>query len=172
MDKADEENVLRQKSVEVKEITPAIIKLLDNLADTLRSARGVGLAAPQIGVTKRVIVVDTGEGLIELINPEIMEMHGKQVDNEGCLSAPGLYCEVPRAYRVRIKGLDREGREVGYRAEGFAARAFQHEVDHLDGILAVDRITDIRTLCTREEFEKRYRAGSPYAVKEVAKIRD
>ncbi len=139
MDNADEGSMLRQKCVEVKEITPAITKLLDNLADTLRAARGVGLAAPQIGVTKRVIVVDTGEGLIELINPELLEMNGKQVDTEGCLSAPGVYCDVPRAEKVRVRGWDRQGREVAYRAEGFPARAFQHEIDHLDGILFTDR---------------------------------
>ena len=144
MDDVDEGSVLRQKCIEVKEISPSVTKLLDNLAETMRAARGVGLAAPQIGVTKRVIVVDTGEGLIELVNPEVLEMHGKQVDSEGCLSAPGLLCEVPRAHRVRVKGLDREGREVSYRAEGFAARVFQHEVDHLDGVLFTDRAVSIK----------------------------
>jgi len=144
MGRADEENVLRQRCVEVKEVTPAIRKLLDNLADTMRAARGVGLAAPQIGVSKRVIVVDSGEGLIELINPALSDLSGRQVGVEGCLSAPGLYCDVPRAQRVRVKGWDRQGREVSYRAEGFAARVFQHEVDHLDGVLFTDRAVSMK----------------------------
>ena len=149
MDNPSEGGVLRQKSREVGEITPNILKLLDNLAETMRANRGVGLAAPQIGVTKRVVVVDTGEGLIELINPEISDPQGHALDTEGCLSAPGLLCEVPRAHRVRVKALDRQGREVGYRVDGFAARVVQHEVDHLDGILFTDRAVAIRR--TRQE---------------------
>jgi len=145
MDKPGEGAVLRQKCKEVGQITPSVLKLLDNLAETMRANRGAGLAAPQIGVTKRVIVVDTGEGLVELINPEISGHEGEALDTEGCLSAPGLYCEVPRALRVRVKGLDRQGREVSYRASGFPARVFQHEVDHLDGILFTDRAVGVRT---------------------------
>ena len=144
MDKPDEAGVLRQKCKEVKEITPSIIKLLDNLVDTMRANRGVGLAAPQIGVSKRVVVVDTGEGVVELINPVISDPRGQVLDTEGCLSAPGLLCEVPRAQKVRVKAWDREGREVGYRVEGFAARVVQHEVDHLDGILFTDRAVAVK----------------------------
>ena len=138
-----ESEVLRQKCKEVGEITPAVLKLLNNLTDTMRANRGAGLAAPQIGVTKRVIVVDTGTEVIELINPVILSAEGRVSDTEGCLSAPGLYCEVPRAGRVQVKGRDREGREVEYRVDGFTARVFQHEIDHLDGILFTDRASVI-----------------------------
>lgn len=131
-------DVLREKAVEVKEVTPSIVKLLDNMADTLYDAKGVGLAAPQVGVSKRVIVVDAGDGLIEIINPVILERQGEQVDEEGCLSIPGVTGEVVRAAKIRVQGLDREGKMQDIKASGLLARAFQHEVDHLDGILFVD----------------------------------
>ncbi len=135
--------VLREKARPVPKINPNIIKLLDNMADTMRDAQGVGLAAPQVGVSKRVIIVDIGEGLIELINPEIVRKEGLDTDVEGCLSIPSVRGEVQRARRVVIKGLNREGREVQYDAEGLLARAFQHEVDHLDGILFVDKARNL-----------------------------
>lgn len=138
------DHVLREKAQPVNEITSSIIKLLDNMRDTMYDARGVGLAAPQIGVLKRVIVVDTGEGLIELINPEIVEARGEEVDTEGCLSLPDILGDVPRATRVRVKGLNRHGKELEYKASGFQARALQHEIDHLDGILFIDRAVRIR----------------------------
>ncbi len=135
--------VLRETARPVPKITPNIIKLLDNMAETMREAQGVGLAAPQVGVPKRIIVVDIGEGLIELINPEIILKEGLDTDMEGCLSVPGVRGEVQRAHRVVIKGLDRAGREVRHDSEGLLARAFQHEVDHLDGILFVDKATNL-----------------------------
>ncbi|AQS59050.1 peptide deformylase [Desulforamulus ferrireducens] len=138
------DEVLREKAKPVKEITPNIIKLLDNMADTMYAANGVGLAAPQIGVSKRVIVIDVGEGLIELINPEILEAAGNVVDTEGCLSVPGMIGEVARADRLVVKGLNRQGETVTYKAKGWLARAFQHEIDHLEGIVFVDRATNLR----------------------------
>ncbi|KYH32534.1 peptide deformylase [Neomoorella mulderi] len=132
--------ILREKSQPVKKITPNIWKLLDNLADTMYDAPGVGLAAPQIGVLKRVIVVDVGEGLIELVNPEIIAARGKDVGPEGCLSVPGAQGEVPRAAVVTVRGLDRHGREREIKAEGLLARALQHEIDHLDGVLFIDKV--------------------------------
>ncbi|QGP92982.1 Peptide deformylase 1 [Neomoorella glycerini] len=132
--------ILREKSQPVKKITPNIWKLLDNLADTMYEAPGVGLAAPQIGVLKRVIVVDVGEGLIELINPEIIAARGRDVGPEGCLSVPGAQGEVPRAAVVTVRGLDRHGRERAIKAEGLLARALQHEIDHLDGVLFIDKV--------------------------------
>lgn len=140
----DGDDVLRQKAREVPRITSNIIKLLDNMRDTMYAYKGVGLAAPQIGVSKRVIVVDVGEGLIEMINPVIMETRGEMVDIEGCLSLPDLVGEVKRAAVVRVKGLNRAGEEIEIKAEGFAARAFQHEIDHLDGILFIDLAENIR----------------------------
>ncbi|MDO7786193.1 peptide deformylase [Desulforamulus aquiferis] len=138
------DDVLREKAKPVKEINPSIIKLLNNMADTMYQARGVGLAAPQIGVSKRVIVVDIGEGLIELINPRILESSGSEEDTEGCLSVPGMVGEVTRAEKIVIAGLNREGEEVAYKARGLMARAFQHELDHLDGVIFVDKASNIR----------------------------
>lgn len=132
--------LLREKAQEVKKITPNIWKLLDNMADTMYAAPGVGLAAPQIGVLKRVIVVDVGEGLIELINPEIVTAQGREIGPEGCLSIPGTQGEVPRAAAVVVRGLDRHGRTKEIKAEGFLARALQHEIDHLDGVLFIDKV--------------------------------
>ncbi|WP_418790487.1 peptide deformylase [Phosphitispora sp. TUW77] len=136
--------VLREKARPVTKITPNVIKLLENMADTMYEARGVGLAAPQVGVSKRIVVVDVGEGLIELINPEIIRQEGFDTEFEGCLSVPGLTGEVQRAARVTVRALDRLGREVEYEGEKFLARAFQHEIDHLEGILFVDKAQNIK----------------------------
>jgi len=121
-------------------------KLLDNLRDTMYSAKGVGLAAPQIGVSKRAIVVDTDEKLIELLNPEIMEFSGSETGEEGCLSLPIVLGDVKRAVHVLVRGLDRYGQEVQLEASGFQARALQHEIDHLDGILFIDKAVNIRKI--------------------------
>ncbi len=131
--------VLREKAKPVKEINDSILRLLDNLRDTLHEYEGVGLAAPQIGVSKRVIVVENGDEYYELINPEIIKEEGRETAIEGCLSIPQLTGKVKRAARVTVKGLNREGKEVTIEADGLLARAFQHEIDHLDGILFVDR---------------------------------
>ncbi|MBM7855739.1 peptide deformylase [Desulfohalotomaculum tongense] len=136
--------VLREKAKEVPKITPNIKKLLDNMRDTMYANKGVGLAAPQIGVSKRVIVVDVGEGLFELINPVITESEGVETDLEGCLSIPGVVGEVARAASVVVKGLNRDGKKVRINARGFLARAFQHEIDHLDGILFIDKAQNVR----------------------------
>jgi peptide deformylase len=106
------------------------LKLLDNLRDTLYAANGVGLAAPQIGVPKRAIVVDAGTGLYELINPVILSGEGEESQLEGCLSVPGLNGMVKRKARVVVQGIDREGQEITVEGEGLLARAFQHEIDH------------------------------------------
>jgi len=131
--------VLRQQAKPVTVINKKIKRLLDDMAETMYQARGVGLAAPQVGVSKRIIVVDVGEGLWELINPEIIFREGEEIDLEGCLSIPGVTGEVMRASRVRVRGLDRTGQQQVITAEGFAARALQHEIDHLDGILFIDK---------------------------------
>ena len=129
---------LRKKSREVKEITPRIIQLLDDMAETMKAYDGVGLAAPQVGVLRRVVVIDVGEGLVELINPEIISREGEQRGEEGCLSCEGRRGIVTRPMKVTAKALDREGNEVVYEAEELFARAICHECDHLDGGLFID----------------------------------
>ena len=134
------EPVLRKKSKVVKEINDRIIELLDDMADTMYEADGVGLAAPQVGILKRVVVIDIGDGLIELINPEIIETEGEYLDNEGCLSVPGECGDVLRPYGVKVRAQNRFGETVEIEGEELLARAFCHEIDHLDGILFVDKV--------------------------------
>ena len=133
------DEVLRKKCKEVKEITPNLLTLLDDMADTMYEANGVGLAAPQVGILKRAVVIDIGEGLVELINPEILETSGSQIDDEGCLSVPGKYAPVDRPNYVKVKAMDRDGNEFIIEGEELMARALCHEIDHLDGILYIDK---------------------------------
>ena len=134
------EPVLRKKSKVVTEVNDKIRQLLDDMADTMYHADGVGLAAPQVGILKRMVVIDIGEGLIELINPEIIETEGEYLDTEGCLSVPGESGEVLRPYRIKVKAQDRNGQWFEIEGEELLARAFCHEIDHLDGILYVDKV--------------------------------
>ena len=133
------DEVLRKTCKVVKEITPNLLTLLDDMADTMYEANGVGLAAPQVGILKRVVVIDIGEGLVELINPEILETSGSQTDDEGCLSVPGKYAPVERPNYVKVKAMDRDGNEFIIEGEELMARALCHEIDHLDGILYIDK---------------------------------
>lgn len=132
------DEVLRQKSKSVKHVNRQIRELLDAMAEKMYEAAGVGLAAPQVGISRRVLVADIGSGLIELVNPELLHLEGRQLGLEGCLSIPGLVGEVERAERVRATGLNREGRQIWVEAEGLLARCLQHEIDHLNGILFTD----------------------------------
>ncbi|WP_304339902.1 peptide deformylase [Metaclostridioides mangenotii] len=135
------EAALRKKSRKVEKIDDRILQLLDDMAETMYGAEyGGGLAAPQVGILKRIIVIDLGEGLIELINPEIIESSGEQIGPESCLSVQGKSGKVKRPMYVKVRGLNREGLEIEYEAEGLLARAFCHETDHLDGVLYVDKI--------------------------------
>ena len=134
------DDVLRKKAKKVEKIDDRILQLLDDMADTMYEAEGVGLAAPQIGILKRIAVVDIGDGLIELINPEIIASSGEQIDDEGCLSVEGQTGAVNRPYYVTVRALNRKGQLMEIQAEDFLARAFCHEIDHLDGILFVDKI--------------------------------
>lgn len=117
-----------------------LAQTLDDMAETMYKAEGVGLAAPQVGLLRRFCVVDVGDGLIELINPVIVEQSGSQKGSEGCLSVPGKFEEVERPMYVTVKAQDRNGNNITISAEGFKARAFCHEIDHLNGILFIDRI--------------------------------
>lgn len=134
-----DDEILRKKSKPVKEITPSIITLLDDMYETMKDANGVGLAGPQVGVLKRVVVIDVGEGLIELINPVVIEASGSQIGEEGCLSIPGECEVVERPDYVKVSALNRNGEKVIVEGEGFLARALCHETDHLDGILYIDK---------------------------------
>jgi peptide deformylase len=134
------DSVLREKAKPVPMVTPNIQKLLTDMAETMYDAPGVGLAAPQIGISKRVIVIDVGDehGLIEMVNPEILEAGGEQLGPEGCLSIPNLQGDVLRKDKLKVKGLDRNGQEIVMEVSGFLSRAFQHEIDHLNGVLFID----------------------------------
>ena len=133
------DEVLRKKCKPVKDITPNLLTLLDDMADTMYEANGVGLAAPQVGILKRVVVIDVGEGLVELINPVILETSGSQIDDEGCLSVPGKYAPVERPNYAKVEAMDRDGNKFIIEGEELMARALCHEIDHLDGILYIDK---------------------------------
>lgn len=134
------DDILRKKSRVVEKVDDRIRTILDDMVETMYHANGVGLAAPQIGLLKRLIVVDIGDGPIKIVNPVIIEKDGEQVDEEGCLSVPGTSGAVRRPSRVKVRGLNENGDEIIIEAEDFLARAFCHEVDHLDGILYVDLV--------------------------------
>lgn len=131
--------VLRQKAQEVERMDKKTLRLLDDMAETMYAANGVGLAAPQIGVFKRIVVIDVGEGLIELINPVITYREGSAVGPEGCLSVPDYEGEVERAEIVHCEYYDRKGRKMLIKADGLLAVCIQHELDHLDGVLFIDK---------------------------------
>lgn len=137
----DTEPLLRKKCREVEVIDDKIITLLDDMKETLAVAQGVGLAAPQVGILRRVIIVDTGDEILELINPVITKQSGHQDSLEGCLSVPGIRGHVDRPKKVTVQGYDREGNLMEYKAQDFVATIFCHETDHLDGILFVDKAT-------------------------------
>lgn len=133
--------VLRQKAKRVKGIDGLVRGLIDDMIETMRAYSGVGLAAPQIGVPLRVVVIEIPEEeVITLINPEIIKKKGERVVEEGCLSLPGYKGEVKRSQIVKVKGQDRQGREIRLKAEELLAQALEHEIDHLNGILYIDRL--------------------------------
>jgi len=145
--------VLREKAKKVARVDTSIQKLLDDLAETMLDAPGAGLAANQIGVLLRVCVVKGDENQIwGLVNPVIVKSAGSQVGYEGCLSKPGWVGEVERYEAVVVKGLNRHGKQVRIKSTGFTARAFQHELDHLDGVLFTDRLTRLDTLQRVEDL--------------------
>ncbi len=152
------EDVLKKKAlpVEIAEVD-SIQGLIDDMIQTMYNAHGIGLAAPQVGISKRLIVVDVStkeekHPVIVLINPEIIEADGFIDSEEGCLSIPGFVSTIKRAEKVVVKGINRKGESVRIEATGLLSRALQHEIDHLDGILFIDRMSSIK----REFFKKRY----------------
>ena len=143
--------VLRKVCRPVTEITPRIRQLLDDMAETLEDANGAGLAAPQVGILRRIVLVDTGDEVLELINPEIIEASGKREVYEGCLSYPNIWVVKNRPERITVKAYDRHGNEVIYRdITGLKAQAFCHEIEHMDAVVLEDNI--IR-YASEDEFE-------------------
>jgi len=165
--------VLREKAKPVEKITPEIQKLLDDMAETMRHAGGAGLAANQVGVPVRVLVVDVGahegkEELVHLINPEYVVQDGEMVQEEGCLSIPKIYERVKRPAHVAVKALDREGRPFELEGEEFLAKALSHEIDHLDGVLFLDRLSPLRRDIVKRKIRKLIKEGEwedPYPIK-------
>ena len=149
------DEVLGKVCKEVKTITPRTLTLIEDMLDTMYDAYGVGLAAPQVGILKRIVVIDVGEGPIILINPEIIETSGEQTGNEGCLSVPGKAGCVTRPNYVKVKALDENMEEGIYEGEGLLARAFCHEIDHLDGHLYVEKVEgELHDVTYEEEDEE------------------
>ncbi|PJI06643.1 MULTISPECIES: peptide deformylase [Clostridium] len=136
------DDLLRKKSRKVDKIDKKLLTLIDDMFETMYKADGVGLAAPQVGILKRLVVIDVGEGPVVLINPEILETKGKAVDVEGCLSIPDEQGKVERPTYVKVKTLNKNGEEVIIEAEDLFARAICHETDHLEGILFVDKLVE------------------------------
>jgi len=176
--------VLRKKCEPVEEIDDDLLKLLDDMADTMYQAPGVGLAASQVGITKRVIVADIKprerisespedeeillppdrSELIELINPEIVFSEGEVVGEEGCLSIPGFVSDVKRKYNVVVEGYNRDGEPIQIECEDLLARVFQHEIDHIDGILFIDRLGRLKRELLKKKIEKVLGKEEKYAV--------
>ncbi len=136
------DEVLTKKCREVTVVDDKICQLLDDMVETMNEANGVGLAAPQVGILKRIVVIDVGDGAIELINPEITAMGGEQEVIEGCLSVPGRYGRVIRPAKVSVQAMDRNGEYFEIMGEGLLAQALCHELDHLDGTLYVDKVIE------------------------------
>jgi peptide deformylase len=158
------QQALHEPAKPVAAITPEIDRIVADMIDTMYAAPGIGLAAPQIGVPLRIFVVDLSigadpQGLIVMINPEFVERDGMQLEEEGCLSVPGFHATVVRPKRAILRGLDRAGREYRSEATDLLARAFQHEMDHLDGTLFVDRLRGIKRDMIVRKIRKLTRAG-------------
>lgn len=148
--------VLRQKAKKVSQVDRALQKLIDDMIETMKKAPGVGLAAPQVGVPLRLAVVEVDDKITVIVNPEIIKSSGEVELDEGCLSVPGFWGQVNRAERVSVKALDRNGKELRIRdAEGLFAQALQHEIDHLDGHLYIDRMETLDKLQRSEPLRKR-----------------
>ena len=145
------DEILAKKCRPVEKFDQKLVTLLEDMAETMASAGGVGLAAPQVGILRRAVVIDVGEGLIELVNPRIVSHEGEQQEVEGCLSCPGEYGITTRPAKVTVKAQDRSGETIQVQGEGLLARALCHELDHLDGVLFKDHV--VRML-SPEELEE------------------
>ena len=152
--------VLRQRAAEVTQVDGALARLCDDMLHTMYEAPGIGLAAPQVGVQKRLFVYDIGEGPGVVVNPEIVEARGSWIYEEGCLSVPGLSWEIERPNEIHVKGYDLDGNEVDIEADELLGRLFQHEFDHLDGILLVERLDDEARRAALKTIREMVQAGT------------
>ena len=150
------DTILKKPSKPVKEINAATLALVDDMLETMRSLDGVGIAAPQVGALKRIVVIEFEEDLYEMINPEIIEEEGDQVCNEACLSAPGRCGDVERPFKITVQYLNRQGETTTVTIDDFMASVFCHEIDHLDGIIFLDKAKNVR-LITEEQLRQRRR---------------
>jgi len=153
------ETILKEKSESVTRFDEELKKLADDMAETMYAAPGVGLAAPQVGILKRMVVIDCapkdeGPRLMKIVNPEIVAREGEVFEEEGCLSVPGYYAKVSRSARVTVRHQDVDGKTVELEADGLLSIAFQHEIDHLDGILFVDHLSPLKKSIFRKKFKK------------------
>lgn len=163
--------VLRKKARPVQKINASVKKLIEDMVETMYDAPGIGLAAPQVGVSKRIIVVDVRDGktgLLKLINPEIVHAEGRITWTEGCLSIPGYVGDVDRFKKVKVTALDEDGRRVWIEAEDLLAVCLQHEIDHLDGVLYIDKARNVREVKDEDEGEAESAASGPAAGAEAA----
>jgi peptide deformylase len=145
---------LRKKAHSVKEVNSQTKSLIKDMVETMHENRGVGLAANQVGAEEQVMIVDTGEGLLVLINPRVVNSSGEESDVEGCLSLPDIRVGVRRAKKIDVRGLNEEGEEFDIETEGFLSRAIQHEMDHLNGILITDRISLARRQLIKSQLKR------------------
>lgn len=146
--------ILRQKARPVAQVDARIRRLLEDMVETMYASQGIGLAAPQVGISQRAIVVDIGDGPICVVNPKLTLLgEEEELATEGCLSIPGVQGDVWRSLEVLVRGLDEQGRPLKLQAQGLLARVFQHEVDHLDGVLFTDKASDVRQVTPEEDSE-------------------
>jgi peptide deformylase len=158
--------VLRQRSAEVRTVDDEVRRLVDDMFETMDAARGVGLAANQVGVARRVAVVDADEDRFEMIDPVIVESEGRATAEEGCLSIPEVYGDVSRPERVVLEATDRHGNRFRKEATGLKARAIQHEIDHLDGILFLDHLSLVKRQVLQARYRREHKDDTSY-IKEV-----
>ncbi len=146
--------LIHKKSTAVENITDETVETCAAMAEAMYRAKGVGLAAPQVGILKKIIAVDIGDGLIKLINPRITMSEGSAKNDEGCLCLPLLTVDVKRYEKVQVKGFSIDGKELTFDAEDLLARAFQHEIDHLDGLLIIDRLSRLKRDLAIRKYKK------------------
>jgi peptide deformylase len=147
--------VLREKAIPIAKVDDEIRRLAENMIETMYAEGGVGLAAPQVGISKKIIVIDIeDQGAVVLINPEIIKREGETKEEEGCLSVPGIYSPVRRSYSVTVKALDLEENKIRIAQEGFLAIALQHEIDHLEGYLFIDRLSPAKRLMIKDQLKE------------------